>query len=189
MTADGMATTASSASMSLADISFQAYESDLLAMAEGGISLCLPNQTPTDTVVIGTSITVTPGGSCLFGGLPEGYRVVAFSTPLVLGTDAFSVSVPGSVGVGAHSLALYGPTGELVGWRAVTVKGPIALAARGRTGLLASTGLNDRALTALAGGAAALVLLGIASMVAGLRPRRGGVTSARGPAPVQGLGS
>ncbi len=155
-------------------------------MAEGGISVCLPNQTPTDTVVIGTSITVTPGASCIFGGAPDGYRVVAFSSPLVLGTDTFSVTVPGAVGVGAHSLALYGPDGELVGWKAVTVKDPIAFSARGRTGLLAATGLNERAATALAGGAAALVLLGTASLVVGLRPRRGRITSAQGGATAQG---
>ncbi|MCB2411319.1 hypothetical protein LGT39_00480, partial [Demequina sp. TTPB684] len=126
MTADGMAATASGTSVNLTGISFQAYASDLLTMAEGGISVCLPDLTPTDTVVIGTSINVNPGGSCIFGGSPTGYQVVGFSTPMVLGTHTFSVVVPGAMGVGAHSLALYNADGELVGWKAVTVKDPIA---------------------------------------------------------------
>ncbi|WP_291378490.1 hypothetical protein [Demequina sp.] len=180
MTADGMATTASSTSVNLTDITFQAYASDLLTMAEGGISVCLPDLTPTSTVVIGNSVTVTPGASCVFGGAPDDYRVVGFSTPMVLGTHTFSVVVPGAMGVGAHSLGLYGPDGELVGWKAVTVKDPIAFSGRGRTdgGALAYTGLNEDGIAVLAGGAAALVLLGTASMVVGLRPRRTGTTPA-----------
>jgi uncharacterized repeat protein (TIGR01451 family) len=182
MTADGMATKTSPTSVNLTGITFQAYASDLLTMAQGGISVCLPNLTPTDTVVIGSSVNVTPGGSCIFGGAPDGYRVVAFSTPLVLGTDTFSVVVPGAVGVGAHSLALYGPDGELVGWQAVQVKDPIAFSGRPRgatgTGMLAYSGMDDGATAVIAGGAAALVLLGTASMAIGLRPRRGGITSA-----------
>jgi uncharacterized repeat protein (TIGR01451 family) len=174
MTATGLPTTASSTSVNLKGITFQAYASDLDKVEAGGIQVCESNGTPTDTITLLSTILVTPGSTCTFAGLPYGYRVVAFSTPMLLGTHTFSVTVPAALKVGPHRLALYAPDGTLVGWKAVTAKDPIALAGPDAGGALASTGANGDEVVGLGGGAVLLVLLGTAFMVADSRRRKHG---------------
>lgn len=170
LTADGMAGLLSSTSVHLTDITFVPYATDLDGVAAGGITVCNADGTPTDTVVIGTDITVVPGSSCAYPGLPAGYHVVGFSTPLVLGVDTFSVRVPGQLGVGPHRIALYAASG-LVGYQNVTVKDPVAFAGRGGGAVLAATGTERGEVTGLAGLAAALVILGAGAMVFASRRR------------------
>jgi hypothetical protein len=172
MTATGLPTTASSTSVKLTGIKFQAYATDLDAMAAGGIQVCESNGTPTDTITLLSTILVHPGSTCTYGGLPYGYRIVGFSTPLLMGTDTFSTTVPAALHVGAHRLALYAPNGTLVGWKAVTAKDPIALAGPGTGGALANTGANGDEVVGLGGDAVLLVLLGTAFMVADSRRRK-----------------
>ena len=170
LTGDGMAGSPSATSVYLSDITFQAYATDLDGVAAGGITVCNADGTPTDTVVIGTNITVVPGNSCAYPGLADGYHVVGFSTPLVLGVDTFAVRVPGQLGVGQHRIALYAASG-LVGYQNVTVKDPIAFAAGGGRAVLASTGTERSEITGLAGVAAALVLLGTGAIALSTRRR------------------
>lgn len=169
LTADGMAGSLSATSVYLQDITFEPYATDLDGVLPGGITVCNADGTPTDTVVIGTDITVVPGNSCTYPGLADGYHVVGFSTPLVLGVDTFAVRVPGQLGVGQHRIALYAASG-LVGYQNVTVKDPVAFAAGGWA-VLASTGTERSEITGLAGVAAALVLLGTGAIVVSTRRR------------------
>lgn len=173
MTADGLAPTASATSVSLTGITFQAYATDLDGLTEGGIDVCTSAGASTDTVVILDQIWVKPF-ECSYAGPAEGYRVVAFSSPLTLGVDSFSVKVPIAIKVGVHRLALYRADGTLAGWRTVTVKDPIAFSGPGDAeGALAATGADAQAVSGAAGGAAVLVLLGTAALVASAR-RKGG---------------
>jgi uncharacterized repeat protein (TIGR01451 family) len=174
MTATGLPTTASSTSVSLEEITFQAYATDLNTVKADGIQVCESNGAPTDTITLLSTILVTPGSTCTYSVLPYGYRVVAFSTPMLLGNHTFSVTVPAALKVGPHSLALYAPDGTLVGWKAVTAKDPIALAGPGTGGALASTGANGDQVVGLGGDALLLVLLGTAFMVADSRRRKHG---------------
>lgn len=171
MTADGLATTPSATSVNLTPVTFQSYSTDLDGVLAGGISVCQADGTPTDTVTILTNIIVVPGNSCSYAGLAFGYRVVGYSTPLVLGTSTFSVTVPIAIHVGAHRIALYAPNGTLVGYRDVTVKDPIAFAGD-EDGALAFTGADGDGLVGIGGGAAVLMLLGTAFVVADSRRRR-----------------
>jgi len=166
MTATGVPTTQSGTSVTLTGITFQAYETDLDAVAEGGIDVCLPTGVATGTVTTLGTIWVKPG-ACGFVGAADGYRVVAFSTPLDLGIDTFAVKLPVTLHVGVHRLALYAPDGSLVGWKTVTVKDPIAGA-----GNLAATGADANEVRGQAGGAAALVLLGAATVFVSMRRKR-----------------
>ncbi len=167
--ADGMAGSLSATSVYLDGITFEPYATDLDGVLAGGITVCNADGTPTNTVVIGTNITVVPGNSCTYPGLADGYHVVGFSTPLVLGVDTFAVRVPGQLGVGQHRIALYAASG-LVGYQNVTVKDPVAFAAGGGA-VLASTGTERSEMTGLAGVAAALVLLGTGAVVVSTRRR------------------
>ena len=172
MTATGLPTTASSTSVHLTGITFQAYATDLDTVEAGGIQVCESNGTPTDTITLLSTILVTPGSTCTYAGLPYGYRVVGFSTPMLLGTHTFSVTVPAALHVGAHRLALYAPDGTLVGWKNVTAKDPIALAGPDTEGALANTGANGDQVVGLGGDAVLLALLGTAFMVADSRRRK-----------------
>ena len=146
------------ASASLTGITFQAHAGDLGGVPEGDISVCSADGTSTDALTLGEDFIVTPG-ACAFMGSAAGYRVVAFSSPTLLGTNTFLVTLPGSLGAGEHRIALYAPDGSLVGWRAVTVSSPDLLAATGFAGL------------PLGGAASALVLLGAAGILTGNRRR------------------
>lgn len=172
MTATGLPTTVSSTSVYLEGITFQAYATDLDAMDAGGIQVCESNGTPTDTITLLSTILVHPGTTCTYAGLPYGYRIVGFSTPLVMGTDTFSTTVPVALHVGAHRLALYAPDGTLVGWKAVTAKDPVALAGPDNGGALANTGANGDEAMNLGGDAVLLMLLGTAFVVADSRRRK-----------------
>ena len=172
MTATGLPTTASSTSVHLTGITFQAYATDLDTMEAGGIQVCESDGTPTDTITLLSTILVHPGATCTYAGLPYGYRIVGFSTPLLMTTDTFSTKVPAALQVGAHRLALYAPDGTLVGWKAVTAKDPIALAGPDNGGALASTGANGDEAVNLGGGAVLLMLLGTAFVVADSRRRK-----------------
>jgi hypothetical protein len=174
MTATGLPITASSTSVNLRGITFQAYATDLDKVQPGGIQVCESTGTPTDTITLLSTILVTPGSTCTYAGLPYGYRVVAFSTPMLLGAHTFSVTVPAALQVGPHRLALYAPDGTLVGWKAVTAKDPIALAGPDTGGALASTGANGDQVVGLGGDALLLVLLGTAFLVADSRRRKHG---------------
>lgn len=171
LTADGLPMPGSQASVSLGGVTFQAYATDLDGVKEGGVEVCAADGTPTSTIVRLTSVSVKPG-SCSFLRAGAGFRVVAFSAPLQLAADTFTVVVPTSLSLGEHRLALYAPDGSLVGWKAVTVKDPIAFSGPGAGGL-AATGADARTLSGAAGGAAVLVLLGTVALVASRR-RRGG---------------
>ena len=170
LTADGMAGSLSATSVYLDGITFEPYATDLDGVLAGGITVCNADGTPTNTVVIGTNITVVPGNSCSYPGLPDGYHVVGFSTPLVLGVDTFAVRVPGQLGVGQHRIALYAASG-LVGYQNVTVKDPVAFAAGGGRAVLAATGTDRNEVSGIAGIAAALVLLGTGAVVVSTRRR------------------
>ena len=176
MTATGVPVTQSGTSVTLTGITFRAYETDLTAATEGGVDVCLPTGASTSLVTILDTIWVKPG-ACDSIGAADGHRVVAFSTPLELGVDTFAVTVPAAIHVGIHRLALYAPDGSLVGWKTVTVKDPIVFAAADDvastgTDSLASTGTNSDEVRGLAGGAAALVLLGAAALFASTKRKR-----------------
>ncbi len=175
MTADGLATTTSSTSVSLTGITFQAYAADLDAMPAGGISVCQADRTATSTITLLSTIIVEPGETCSYAGLPFGYRVVGFSTPLVMATDSFTMTVPVALHVGPHRLAVYAPNGTLVGWKAVTAQDPIGFAGPdGGTsgGSLANTGADSDEIVGLGGDAVLLVLLGTAFVIADSRRRK-----------------
>ena len=176
MTATGLPTTASSTSVNLAGITFQAYATDLDAMVAGGISVCQADRTPTDTITLLSTIIVEPGNTCSYAGLAFGYRVVGYSTPMLMSTHSFTMTVPVALHVGAHQLAVYAPNGTLVGWKAVTDVDPIAFAgpdgvANGG-GALAATGANGDEVVSLGGDAVLLVLLGTAFLLADSRRRK-----------------
>lgn len=175
MTATGLPTTASSTSVNLTPITFQAYATDLDTMAAGGISVCQADRTPTDTITLLSTIIVEPGDTCSYAGLSFGYRVVGFSTPLLMSTNSFTMTVPVALHVGAHRLAIYAPDGALVGWKAVTAKDPIGFAGPGDgTGgaTLAATGAKGDELVGLGGDAVMLMLLGTAFLLADSRRRK-----------------
>jgi len=165
MAADGMAPASSNTELVVA-ISFAAYAADL--STQGGIVVCF-NGSDTSTVTIGSQITVMPD-SCAFTGDPLGSRVVGFSTPMTMGVDTYTVRVPGQLGVGTHRIALYGADGALVGFKTVQVVDPVAFAADEPT--LAFTGTDREQLGYLAGGGAALMLLGSAMLIGSSRLRR-----------------
>lgn len=171
MTADGLATTASSTAVSLNPITFQAYAADLADPFAGQITVCDASGNPTTTVTLLDDYTVVPGTSCTYLGLPAGYRVVAFSTPMLLGKDTFTVTMPAALHVGPHSLALYAPDGTLVGWKAVTAQDPIGFAGSDDD-TLANTGADGDELMGLGGDALVLMLLGTAFIVADSRRRK-----------------
>jgi len=108
----------------------------------------------------------------------NGFHVVAFSSPVVLGVDTLHVTLPSSLGAGAHRLALYAPDGTLYGWRSITVAAPTGLAG------LAITGFGG---LPLGGAASALVLLGVAGILAGNRKADRWQLTANG-APGEGAG-
>jgi len=167
--ADGTGGTVQSTESVVSGITFEAYATDLDGVAEGGITICTADGLAVTELTIGQEYWVTPG-ACGTGGDPTGYRVVAFSTPMLLATDSFQVSVPGALGKGAHRIALSLPSGELYGWRGVTVSDPVAFSGPG--GRLANTGADD-ALALATAWAIALAVLGSAmAATAGLRPRR-----------------
>jgi len=176
VTATGLPTTASSTSVNLAGITFQAYATDLDTMAAGGISVCQADRTPTDTITLLSTIIVEPGDTCSYAGLAFGYRVVGFSTPMLMSTHSFTMTVPVALHVGAHRIAVYAPNGSLVGWKAVTAVDPIAfsdpdgVANGGAT--LAATGANGDEVVGLGGDAVLLVLLGTAFLLADSRRRK-----------------
>lgn len=172
MTATGLPTTASSTSVNLTGITFQAYATDLDTMKAGGIQVCESNGTPTDTITLLSTILVHPGDTCTYEGLPYGYRVVGFSTPILMGTNSFTVTVPAALHVGAHRVALYAPDGTLVGWKAVTAKDPVSFAGTDNGGALAKTGANGDEAVSLGGDAVLLMLLGTAFVVADSRRRK-----------------
>ncbi|MCB2412880.1 hypothetical protein LGT39_08480 [Demequina sp. TTPB684] len=166
MTATGMPTTQSGTSVTLTGITFQAYATDLDAISEGDVSVCVGGA-PATEITLGTGVMVSPGG-CSYPGDADGFRVVAFSTPMLLGTDTFNVTVPGSLGAGDHRLALYAPDGTLVGWKSITAKDPVAFAGLAFTGF---AGLP------LGGLAVTLILLGTAAILRSRERRQGAVTS------------
>ncbi|WP_234989250.1 hypothetical protein [Demequina sp. NBRC 110052] len=158
------------ASASLTPITFAAYEDDLEPGAAGGIAVCSPAGEPVSEASPGDPIVVTPD-DCAYAGASEGYRVVMASTPTVLSTGAFAASVPTDAELGAHRIGLYGPDGALIGWQALEVVAasesePDPQPQPSAGGELPSTGFGS---AGLAGGAAALVLLGAGAM--GLRRR------------------
>ncbi|WP_291378493.1 hypothetical protein [Demequina sp.] len=163
LTADGVSLPEFSAPVVLTDISFAAYATDLEGTAAGGIVVCDADGNVVSNLTIGQDYKVAPV-MCGYAGPADGYRTMAFSTPMQLGVDTFAVTIPGALGVGEHRIALYGPGGELVGWRGVAVAEPIAYAG------LASTGWDSG--MGLAGLAAALILMGAAGMTEGARRRR-----------------
>lgn len=158
------------ASATLTPITFAAYEDDLDPGAEGGIAVCSPAGEPVSGASPGDPIVVTPD-DCAYVGASEGYRVVMASTPTVLATGTFAASVPTDAELGAHRIGLYGPNGELIGWQALDVVAasepePDPQPQPSAGDELPSTGFGS---AGLAGGAAALVLLGAGAM--GLRRR------------------
>lgn len=183
MTATGLPTTASATSVSLTGITFQAYATDLDAMPAGGISVCHTDRTATSTITLLGTIIVEPGETCSYAGLAFGYRVVGFSTPLMMATDSFTMTVPVALHVGPHRLAVYAPNGTLVGWKAVTAQDPIAFAGPedGTDGVsggsLANTGVVSDEIVGIGGNAVLLVLLGTAFVIADSRRRKHSVRS------------
>lgn len=175
MTADGLPATASLTSVRLTDITFAAWASDLVGVNPGGAFVCSLDGTPVGTVTIGDTILVKPEGCGFALPADAGARVVAFSSPLILGVGTYAVKVPVALGAGEHRLAFYNADGTLAGWRAVTVKNPIGYAGDD----LAGTGVAGGLLPGGVGGAAALVLLGVALVV-----RPGARGWRRGPAGV-----
>ncbi len=178
MTATGLPATASSTSVSLTGITFQAYASDLDTMPAGEITVCQADRTPTSTITLLSTIHVVPGNSCAYAGLSYGYRVVGFSAPLLMSTNSFTMTVPVALHVGPHRLAIYAPNGTLVGWQNVTAKDPVAFAGPGDNpsgvsgGNLANTGAESDEIVGLGGNAVLLVLLGTAFVVADSRRRK-----------------
>ncbi|WP_062208342.1 DUF7507 domain-containing protein [Demequina oxidasica] len=119
--ADGMSTLTETSTV--APVTFAAYETDLAGTPAGGVTVCSTAGDPVTHAVQGDSVDVTVG-DCDSGPLEAGSRVVAFSTPLVLGVDTGSVTVPATLAVGAHRIAVYGPNGAMVGWTALAVTAP-----------------------------------------------------------------
>ncbi|WP_430867221.1 DUF7507 domain-containing protein [Demequina aurantiaca] len=153
-------------------LTFAAYESDLDAMAGGGVSLCSSAGEPVTSVAQGSSVTVALDG-CAGSALDADARIVAFSTPVMLGTGPAAVVIPASLEAGQHRIAVYYADGSLAGWAAFTVTGVVVPAAAVETipaasgGELAETGPEDlQPMLWLAG---LMVLLGVGGVVAARR--------------------
>jgi len=172
MIANGSATIQSGTSVTLTGITFQAYSTDLDAVAEGGVAVCLPTGVSTDSITIGDTIWVKPG-ACDYVGSADGFRAVAFSTPVTLGVGTFAVTVPEVLGVGNHRLALYASDGSLVGWKSVTVA-ELVVYEEPNAGGLAFTGVDSDQVRGIAGGAVALMLLGAAAIFVTNRRKKAG---------------
>ncbi|WP_084127341.1 LPXTG cell wall anchor domain-containing protein [Demequina sp. NBRC 110054] len=184
-TAEGLATPLE-ASATLTAVSFEAYESDLEGLAEGGIAVCTPDGEQVSEVAPGDALVVTPEG-CDHAGSADGTHVVMMSTPVILSAGSYAVTVPSDADLGEHRIVLYAADGTVVGWQSLSVEAAVVDAddasddAEGDQRVsgsdsttddaLASTGADGAQLIAL--GAAALLVAGAAVLVVRRRRSRG----------------
>ncbi|WP_430867238.1 DUF7507 domain-containing protein [Demequina aurantiaca] len=151
--ADGMSTLTETSTV--APVTFAAYEADLSGTPAGSVTVCSTAGDPIAHALQGDSVDVTVG-DCDSGPLEAGSRVVAFSTPLLLGVDTGSVTIPATLAVGTHRIAVYGSNGLLVGWTALAVSAPVVPVVE--PGGLSATGAEG--VTPMLWGAGLLLLLG-----------------------------
>jgi hypothetical protein len=120
--ADGMDTLTESARV--APVTFAAYEADLDSIAGGGIAVCSAAGEHVSSASQGDVVTVLLGG-CDGEALDAGSRVMAFSSPMLLGLGESPVTIPAALAAGDHRIAVYAADGALVGWTAISISEPV----------------------------------------------------------------
>ncbi|WP_061964265.1 DUF7507 domain-containing protein [Demequina aurantiaca] len=120
--ADGMTTLTKTGSVS--PLTFAAYESDLDGVAQGGVAICSAAGEHVGSAVQGDSVTVVLD-ACGGAALEDDSRIVAFSSPILLGVGAAPVTIPSALAAGDHRIAVYGADGGLVGWAPVAITAPV----------------------------------------------------------------